>query len=177
MKFIFQLLKNRKLLIHAKDQYISCLNNIPQQKKEIHDQTEQLKNLMQRYSKKKIQPMYLEQLCFGIKRAGWSVTKVYSHYTFEQECFKKNFFLMNQRSRQNAKNSIGKDIYKLMNNSNFRFDCCNNLDSCQFVSIFDELQEITYHTLNTEKSESVEAAENFDKKIKEIRKKEHSIIT
>ena len=116
--------------------------------------------------------MYLEQLCFGIKRAGWSVTKVYSHYTFEQECFKKSFILMNQRSRQNAKNSIGKDIYKLMNNSNFRFDCCNNLDSCQFVSIFDELQEITYYTLNTEKSESVEAAENFDKKIKEIRKKE-----
>ena len=121
--------------------------------------------------------MYLEQLCFGIKRASWSVTKVYLHYTFEQECFKKNFILMNQRSKQNVKNSIGKDIYKLMNNSNFRFDCCNNLDNCQFVPIFDELQEITYHTLNTEKSESVEAAENFDKKIKEIRKKEHSIIT
>ena len=95
--------------------------------------------------------MYLEQLCFGVKRVGWSVTKVYSHYTFEQECFKKNFILMNQRSRQNAKNSIGKDIYKLMNNSNFRFDCCYNLDNCQFVPIFDEFQEITYHTLNTEK--------------------------
>ena len=45
---------------------------------------------MQRYSKK-IQPMYLEQLCFAINRAGWSVTKIYSHYTFEQECFKKKF--------------------------------------------------------------------------------------
>ena len=94
-----------------------------------------------------------------------------------------------------------------MNNSNFGYDCCNNLDNCQFVPIFDELQEITYlkryynyfdskvssdlireeieekyngsltksskddkyykiklSTLNTEKSESLEAPENFDKK-------------
>ena len=29
--------------------------------------------------------MYLEQLCFAINRAGWSVTKIYLHYTFEQE--------------------------------------------------------------------------------------------
>ena len=36
-----------------KGQYISCLNNIPQQKKEIHDHIEQLKKLMQRNSKKK----------------------------------------------------------------------------------------------------------------------------
>ena len=105
-----------------------------------------------------------------------------------------------------------------MNNSDFEYDCLNNLDNCQFVSIFDELQEITYlkryynyldskfssfvlsdlmrqeieekcnnslmkfskdnryyeiklSILNTGKSESLEAAENFDKKIKEIRKK------
>ena len=31
------------------------------------------------------------------------VTKLYSHNTFEQERFKKDFILMNQRSRQNAK--------------------------------------------------------------------------
>ena len=36
----------------------------------------------------------------------------------------------------------------------------------------DEYYEIKLSMLNTEKSESVEAAENFDKKIKEIRKKE-----
>ena len=51
---------------------------------------------------------------------------------------------MNQRSRQNAKNPIEKDFYKLMNNSNFGYDCRNNLDNYQFVSIFDELQENTY---------------------------------
>ena len=83
--------------------------------------------------------MYLEQLCFAIKRAGWSVITIYSHYAFEQECFKKEFILMNHRAKQNAKNSIEKDFYKLMNNSNFGYDCRNNLDNCQFVSIFDEL--------------------------------------
>ena len=51
---------------------------------------------------------------------------------------------MNQRSRKNAKNPIEKDFYKLMNNSYFGYDCCNNLDNCQFVPIFHERQEITY---------------------------------
>ena len=51
---------------------------------------------------------------------------------------------MNQRSRQNAKNSIEKDFYKLMNNANFGYDCRNNLDNCQFILIFDEMNEVTY---------------------------------
>ena len=51
---------------------------------------------------------------------------------------------MNQRPRQNAKNPTEKDFYKLMKNSNFGYDCRNNLDNCQFVPIFGELQEITY---------------------------------
>ena len=88
--------------------------------------------------------MYLEQLCLAINIAHWSVTKIYSHYTFEQECSIKKFHLMNQRSRQNVKNSIETDLYKLMNNSIFGYDCCNNLDNCQFVPIFHERQEITY---------------------------------
>ena len=43
----------------------------------------------------------------------------------------------------------------------------------------DKYYEIKLSTLNTEKSESLESAQNFEKKnqIKEIRKKEHSIIT
>ena len=51
---------------------------------------------------------------------------------------------MNQKSRQNTENSIEKDFYKVMNNSNFGYDCRNNLDNCQFVPVFDELKEITY---------------------------------
>ena len=88
--------------------------------------------------------MYLEDLVFCIKRAGWKVSKIYSHITFEQAIFKQKFILMNQKSRQQSKNSVEKDFYKLMNNSNFGYDCRNNLDDCKFVPIFDEYKEITF---------------------------------
>ena len=88
--------------------------------------------------------MYLEDLAFCIKRASWKITKINSHLTFEQARFKRKFILMNQKSRQQSKNNIEKDFYKLMNNSNFGYDCRNNLDNCKFVPIFDELKEITY---------------------------------
>ena len=52
--------------------------------------------------------------------------------------------MINQKSRQNSKNDIEKDFYKLMNNQNFGYDCQNNLDNCQFVPIFDEIKEMTY---------------------------------
>ena len=51
---------------------------------------------------------------------------------------------MNKKARQQSKNSIEKDFYKLMNNSNFGYDCRNNLGNCKFVPIFDEFKEITY---------------------------------
>ena len=51
---------------------------------------------------------------------------------------------MNQKSRQQSKNSIEKDFYKLMSNSNIGYDCRNNLDNCKFVPIFYEFKEITY---------------------------------
>ena len=93
---------------------------------------------------KKFIPLYLEDLRFLIKRAGWVVTKLYSHFTFEQDAFKKNFVLMNQKSRQNAKNSIEKDFYKLMNNANFGFDCRNNANNLKFEQLIDEINELTY---------------------------------
>ena len=86
----------------------------------------------------------MEESAFVIKRAGWKVTKIHVHSTFEQKRFKRKFILMNQNSRQKSKNDIEKDFYKLMNNSNFGYDCRNNLDNCKFISIFDELGEITY---------------------------------
>ena len=85
--------------------------------------------------KKYVFPIYLEDLVFCIKRAGWKMTKIHSHLTFEQSRFKRNFILMNQKSRQLSKNNIEKDFYKLMNNSNFVYDCRNNLDNCKFVPI------------------------------------------
>ena len=66
-----------------------------------------------------VQPLYLEHPKILIGRTRWKVTKLYTHYTFEQETFKKDFVLMNQRCRQTAKNSVEKKIYKLLNNSNF----------------------------------------------------------
>ena len=94
--------------------------------------------------KKNFIPMYLEDLIFCIKRVGSKVTKIHSHLTFEQARFKQNFILMNQKSRQESKNSVEKDFFKLMNNSNFGYDCKNNIDNCKFVPIFDEYKEITF---------------------------------
>ena len=37
--------------------------------------------------KKLFLPMYLEDLAFCIKRAGWKVTKIHAHFTFEQSRF------------------------------------------------------------------------------------------
>ena len=93
---------------------------------------------------KKFTPLYLEDLKFLILRAGWHVTKLYSHFKFEQDSFKKNFVLMNQKSRQDAKNNIEKDFYKLMNNANFGFDCSNNANNTKLESIIDEMNEISY---------------------------------
>ena len=93
---------------------------------------------------KKFIPLYLEDLRFLIKRAGWIVTKLYCHFTFEQDCFKKEFVLSNQKSRRNAKNDIEKIFYKLMNNANCGFDCRNNANNTKFEPIIDEIGEITY---------------------------------
>ena len=93
---------------------------------------------------KKCIPLYIEDLRFLIKRAGWIVTKLYSHFTFEQDAFKKDFVLMNQKSRQNAKNDVEKNFYKLMNNSNFGFDCRNNANNFKFEPLINEIDELTY---------------------------------
>ena len=99
--------------------------------------------------------MYLEDLVFWSNRACWKVTKIHSHLTFEQARFKQNFLLMNQKLRQQSKNSVEKDFIKLMNNSNFGYYCRNNIDNGKFVPIFDEYKEITfinrYHNIFDEK--------------------------
>ena len=93
---------------------------------------------------KKYIPLYLEELKFLITRCGWKVTKLYRHFYFEQERFKKDFILMNQKARQESKNSIESNFCKLLNNANFGYDCRNNLDNCTFEPINDEIGEINY---------------------------------
>ena len=93
---------------------------------------------------KKFIPLYLGDLKFLIMRCCWRVTKIYSHYTFKQAGFKREFVLINQKSRQNAKNAIEKDFCKLMNNANFGFNCRNNVNNAKFEPIIDEMNEITY---------------------------------
>ena len=68
-------------------------------------------------------PLYAEHLHFLLSRCGWRVSNVRAHYTFEQSEFKKEFVITNQVSRQNARADVEKDFYKLMNNSNFGYDC------------------------------------------------------
>ena len=79
---------------------------------------------------KKFVTLYAEDLHFLISRAGWLVTHIYAHYTFKQSKFKKDFVIINQKSRQTASSKLEKDFYKLLNKSNFGIDCRNNIDNC-----------------------------------------------
>ena len=58
--------------------------------------------------------------------------------------FKKEFVVMNQVSRHNTKTGVERDFFKLINNSNFGYDCRNNIDSCFFLPIVDEVEEVCY---------------------------------
>ena len=53
-------------------------------------------------------PLYLEDSRFLIKRCGWKAIKIYTHSTFEQSHFKRNFVLKNQCKRQKSKSNICK---------------------------------------------------------------------
>ena len=64
--------------------------------------------------------------------------------TFEQSGFKRDFVLNNQRKRENAKTTIKKGFYKLMNNANFGYGCKNNANNTKFQPIIDGVNEISY---------------------------------
>ena len=95
-------------------------------------------------TEKKFIPLYAEDLHFLITRTGWLLTHIYEHFTFEQSKFKKDFVLMNQKSRQKAKSSVERDFFKLLNNSNFGIDCRNNIDNCILEPLYDDFDEISY---------------------------------
>ena len=93
---------------------------------------------------KNVIPLYTERVHFLVKGAGWLVTKIYQHFTFEQSNFEKDFVVMNQKSKQIAKRNIEKDFYKLLNNSKFGMDCRGNIDNRALEPIFDEISEIAF---------------------------------
>ena len=94
--------------------------------------------------RKKVISLYAEDLHFLITGAGWLVTYIYAHYTFEQAKFKNEFVIMNQKSRQTAISNVEKDFCKLLNNSNFGIDCRNNIDNSPLQLIYDDFSEIVY---------------------------------
>ena len=51
---------------------------------------------------------------------------------------------MNQKARQEASDKVESDFCKLLNNSNFGYDCRNNLDNLNFEPINDELKELNF---------------------------------
>ena len=86
----------------------------------------------------------LKTFYFLTTRAGWKVTKIYDHFTFKQDTFKRDFVVMNQNARKIAKTKVEKDFYKLLNNSNFGSDCRNNIRNCKLELLFDGLDEMSY---------------------------------
>ena len=100
--------------------------------------------------------LYAENLHFLLTKCGWRVRNARAHYIFEQSKFKKDFVIMNQVSSQNGATDVERDFFKLMNNSNFGYDCRNNADNCFFQPIYDENEEFSY----TKKNQNV-----FDQEI------------
>ena len=89
-------------------------------------------------------PLYADDLYFLTTRASWKVTRIYEHYTFKQDTFKKDFAVMNQNARKTAKTKVEKYFCKLLNNSNFCNDCRNNIGNCKLELIYDGVEELSY---------------------------------
>ena len=51
---------------------------------------------------------------------------------------------MNQDARKAAKTKVEKDFYKLLNNSNFGYDCRNNIGNCNIELLYDGVEEIKF---------------------------------
>ena len=109
----------------------------------------------------------MEELKFLIQRCSWFVTKLYSYFTFEQDTFKKEFALHNQKERQNAKIDVEKYFYKLMNNANFGVDCKNYLNNLTFEPIIDEVNEINYYHLFNKKISNFVNSDILEKKMEQ----------
>ena len=51
---------------------------------------------------------------------------------------------MNQDARKAAETKVEKDFYKLLNNSNFGYDCRKNTDNCNIELLYDGAEEVKF---------------------------------
>ena len=105
------------------------------------------------------------------------MTKVYSHFAFQQEAFKKEYILGNQRARHEAV-ACGDDVqgnfWKLLNNAIFGFDCRDNSQNKNLHLICDEQAEIEF-TNKCEGYDSKNCFLSLENMIQNVRKKYSNI--
>ena len=51
---------------------------------------------------------------------------------------------MKQDARKAPDTKVEKDFYKLLNNSNFGYDCRQNIDNCNLELLYDGVEEVKY---------------------------------
>ena len=135
--------KNKKIESHERSctQIMCVLNMTSKGKMSTLQQTPKTQATLKR---KSFIPLYAEDLYFLTTKMGWTVTKIYEHYTFRQDTFKKDFVVMNQAARKEAETKVDKDFYELLNNSNFGYDCRKNIDNCNLELLYDGVEEVKY---------------------------------
>ena len=135
--------KNKKIEAHQRScaQIMCVLNMTSRGTMATLQQTAKIHATLK---KKIFVPLYAEDLYFLTTKMGWTVTKIYEHYTFKQDTFKKDFVVMNQDARKAAETKVEKDSYKLLNHSNFGYDCRKNIDNCNLELLYDGVEEVKY---------------------------------
>ena len=135
--------KNKKIEAHERScaQIMCVLNMTSRGKMATLQQTSKTHATLK---KKVFVPLYAEDLYFLTTKMGWTVTKIYEHCMFRQDTFKKDFVVMNQDARKAAEAKVEKDFHKLLNNSNFGYDCRKNINSCNLELLYDGVEEVKY---------------------------------
>ena len=94
---------------------------------------------------KKSQFLFTPNICILFYRSAvGELPKLGDTARLNKKKVKRDFGTMNQVSKQKAQTGVEKDFYKLMNNTNFGYDCCNNANNCYFSPIYDELEELMH---------------------------------